>query len=101
ISFHYTAIESTGATGTTTCSYGDDSIPVAQEIPPHLMEQLPLDSNGVKCGEFQVIRELAGEGVILELGYMSTPSDVAVFSQEEYWNQVADAIYNALVIYYQ
>ncbi|KAF3299615.1 SH3 domain-containing protein [Carnobacterium sp. PL12RED10] len=101
ISFHYDAIESTGASGTTAYYYGDDSIPVAQEIQAQLMEQLPLESNGVKFGDFQVIRELAGEGVLLELGYMSTPSDVAVFSQEEYWNQVADAIYNALVIYYQ
>src|SRR5699024_6183056 len=73
ISFHYDAIESTGASGTTAYYYGDDSIPVAQEIQAQLMEQLPLESNGVKSGDFQVIRELAGEGVLLELGYMSTP----------------------------
>lgn len=101
ISFHYDAIETTGASGTTAYYYGDDSIPVAQAIQGQLMEQLPLESNGVKFGDFQVIRDLAGQGVLLELGYMSTPSDVAVFSQEEYWDQVADSIYNALTIYYQ
>ncbi|MEY8370557.1 N-acetylmuramoyl-L-alanine amidase [Aerococcaceae bacterium 50-4] len=101
ISFHYDAIETTGASGTTAYYYGDDSIPVAQAIQGQLMEQSALESNGVKFGDFQVIRDLAGEGVLLELGYMSTPSDVAVFSQEEYWNQVADSIYNGLTLYYQ
>lgn len=101
ISFHYDAIETTGASGTTVYHYGDNSIPVAQAIQGQLMEQSELESNGVKFGDFQVIRDLSGEGVLIELGYMSTPSDVAVFSQEDYWNQVADSIYNALTIYYQ
>lgn len=101
ISFHYDAIDAVSATGTTVYYYGDNSLPVAQNIQAQVMEQLPLDSNGIKFGDFQVIRDLAGEGVLLELGYMSNPNDVATFSQEEYWNQVAESVYDALVIYYQ
>lgn len=101
ISFHYDATEGVSATGTTVYYYGDDSIPVAEDVQAQLMEQLPLDSNGIKFGDFQVIRERSGEGLLLELGYMSNPNDVATFSEDEYWDQVANAIYNGLVVHYQ
>lgn len=101
ISFHYDSTEGVSATGTTVYYYGDDSIPVAEEVQAQLMEQSLLPSNGIKFGDFQVIRELQGQGMLIELGYMSNPNDVAIFSQESYWQQVADSIYNALTIYYQ
>lgn len=101
ISLHYDAYDSISASGTSTYYYDDGSIPLAQAVQAQLLEQLPLSSNGIRFGDFQVTRENPAPSLLLELGYMSNPSDVKTFTQDDYYQDVAEAVYDGLVVYFQ
>lgn len=100
ISLHYDSQETVTSSGTTAYYYNDESLKLAQYIQPQMLEQLPLPSNGIRFGDFQVLRENDIPAVLLELGYMSNPSDVATFTQEEYHNNVAETVVDGLLVYF-
>ncbi|MHC3417697.1 N-acetylmuramoyl-L-alanine amidase [Aerococcus tenax] len=101
ISLHYDAAEETTVSGTTVYYYDDASIPLSENVQAQLMEKMPLASNGTRFGNFQVIRDSRPPAILIELGYMSNPNDVKAFSQDEYYQKVAQSILNALIINYQ
>lgn len=101
ISLHYDAAEQEVYSGSTVYYYHDSSIPLAKTVQDQLLETLPIPNNGIQFGDFQVIRESENLGLLLELGYMSNPNDVSKFNQETYHQKVAEAVYQALVIYFQ
>ncbi|WP_232621063.1 N-acetylmuramoyl-L-alanine amidase [Aerococcus urinae] len=101
ISLHYDAAEETTVSGTTVYYYDDASIPLSENVQAQLMEKMPLASNGTRFGNFQVIRDSRPPAILIELGYISNPNDVKAFSQDEYYQKVAQSILNALIINYQ
>lgn len=98
-SLHYDASENPEDTGTTTYYYNKKSSQgLAESINPYLMEELPLPNNGIRFGDYQVIRDTDMPGLLFELGYMSNPKDIAAFSQESYQEQAAQSIFDGLVM---
>ncbi|MGO4960692.1 N-acetylmuramoyl-L-alanine amidase [Jeotgalibaca porci] len=101
ISIHYDSTpEGVYATGTTTYYYADSDNYVADLINDELSKNLPLPNNGSRFGNFLVLRENAQPAILLELGYMNNPDDVANFNTSHYQNLVADSILNALTDYF-
>lgn len=101
ISIHYDSTpEGVYATGTTTYYYADSDNYVANLINDELSKNLPLPNNGSRFGNFLVLRENAQPAILLELGYMNNPDDVATFNTSHYQNLVADSILNALTDYF-
>lgn len=101
ISIHYDSTpEGVYATGTTTYYYADSDNYVADLINDELSKNLPLPNNGSRFGNFLVLRENAQPAILLELGYMNNPDDVATFNTSHYQNLVADSILNALTDYF-
>ena len=101
ISIHYDSTpEGVYATGTSTYYYADSDNYVADLINDELSKNLPLPNNGSRFGNFLVLRENAQPAILLELGYMNNPDDVATFNTSHYQNLVADSILNALTDYF-
>lgn len=101
ISLHYDAAEnSQSASGSTVYQYGDDSTPLAIAVQAQLMEQGQLPNTGIKFGDFQVIRDSQMPGLLIELGYMSNLNDIAVFTQDSYYEHVAKSITDGLTIFF-
>lgn len=64
------------------------------------MRPLKTNNNGVRFGNYLVLRENDQPSILLELGYMSNLQDVRLFRTEEYQTNVAKAIATGLEQYF-
>lgn len=102
ISLHYDSSENMNeATGTTTYYYYETYGDLADTVNEALATSLPLENRGVTYGNFQVLRENTQPALLLELGYMNSDYDLAIFNTEEYQTTVANAIIEGLTTYFQ
>lgn len=100
LSFHYDSYDwDNGNSGTSTYYYYEYEKPLAEAINQALTTDLPLPNNGIRFGNYAVIRENVLPGLLLELGYMNSDQDVAQISQPDYPDKVAEAIVKALAQY--
>lgn len=99
ISLHYDSTEETGPSGTSVhyLRYSDKRL---AELFAESFKELPLQSNGIKPSNFVVLRESNAPALLLELGYMNNDSDVKIFNSNEYRQNVAQKILNALKQYF-
>ncbi|SFB91342.1 N-acetylmuramoyl-L-alanine amidase [Alkalibacterium subtropicum] len=101
ISLHYDAVpEANSMSGTTTYYYSDNERSLADVINQQLSQNVRLDNNGVRHGNYQVLRQNAQPSVLLELGYMNNDYDITLVNTPAYQSTVADAVYNALDQYF-
>lgn len=100
ISFHYDSAEEPTASGTTLYYYHEDSIPMVQAIQAQLLEQGSLPNTGFGYANYQVLRDTQMAATLIELGYMSNPSDVKTFNQDDYYQKVAKAVVDGLTVYF-
>lgn len=101
ISIHYDSTEKRNeVSGTTTYYYHDKEKPLANLVNQYLAQYGSLPNNGVRFGNFFVLRENYQPGILLELGYLSNDYDQQVVNTDAYRSQVADAIYQALNDYF-
>ncbi|MDO4671174.1 MAG: N-acetylmuramoyl-L-alanine amidase [Aerococcus sp.] len=100
ISFHYDSAEEKTASGTTLYYYQDSSIPLVKTLQAQLLEQGPLPNTGFDYANYQVLRESKMVATLIELGYMSNPSDVKVFNQDSYYKKIAKAVVDGLTVYF-
>jgi N-acetylmuramoyl-L-alanine amidase len=52
-------------------------------------------------GDYRVLRNNPATSVILELGFMSNPEDLAVIKTEDYHNSVAESVADGLKNYFE
>lgn len=100
ISMHY---DSSGTanegSGTTTFYYGENSKELAQDINDSLATFLPLDNRGFAKEDYLILRENTRPAVLLELGYINNELDATYAQSQDYYNEVAKAINDALEVY--
>lgn len=82
VSLHANGYTTSTASGTETYYARDSSIPLAKTIHRYLVEATGLRDRGVKYGNYHVIRETTMPAVLLETGFMSNASDLAVITNE-------------------
>lgn len=101
ISIHYDAVEVPNTmSGTTTYYYSEAEKELADSINHHLTQSGPLRNNGVRHGNFFVLRNNSQKAVLLELGYMNHDHDVSVINTDRYQQTIADAIFQGMSQYF-
>lgn len=73
-------------------SRGADSTRAAHAIYDRLLPASGLKGRGVKANNYAVLRETAMPAVLVELGFISNPSDCAKLVSEEWQERAAEAI---------
>ena len=73
-------------------SRGTDSTRAAHAIDDRLLPASGLKGRGVKANNYAVLRETAMPAVLVELGFISNPSDCAKLVSEEWQERAAEAI---------
>ena len=78
-----------------------ESSKLATNIHSSLINSTGAKNRGVKRNTFSVLRETAIPAVLLELGYMSSPTELAKLNTDSYQNTLAKAITNGIVAYFK
>lgn len=78
--------------GTETYYYRSDSLDFAKVLHKQVAAATGFKDNGVRIGNYKVIRETTMPAVLLEVGYLSNKSDEPAMYDEAFQNRVAAAI---------
>ncbi|MCB1036590.1 MAG: N-acetylmuramoyl-L-alanine amidase, partial [Acidobacteria bacterium] len=76
-----------------------ESLRFATLVQEELNQALSLRDRGVKQAPFQVLRGAAMPAVLVELGFLSNPSEDARLQDPEYRAQLVDSLVRAIVRY--
>ncbi|WP_338555152.1 N-acetylmuramoyl-L-alanine amidase family protein [Paenibacillus sp. KS-LC4] len=99
VSVHANSFTTSTPSGTETYYARDSSIPLAKTIHRYLLEATGLKDRGVKYNNYHVIRETTMPAVLLETGFMSNPSDLAVITNEAVQMRMATGIVEGIKEY--
>ncbi|WP_334073051.1 MULTISPECIES: N-acetylmuramoyl-L-alanine amidase family protein [Paenibacillus] len=101
VSIHGNSVPSSPqTTGTETFYYKrSSSKQLAESIHKRLVEAMGLKDRGVKDGNYQVIRETHMAAVLLEVGFLSNPSDEEAMFSEDMQYKAAQAIVDGIKEY--
>ncbi len=101
ISLHYDAVEEVNSmSGTTTYYHFDSDLEIANTINRYLSQNGPLVNNGVRLGNYYVLRTNRQPSILLELGYMNNTLDTQHIDTHAYQATIVEAIYQGLRDYY-
>lgn len=101
ISLHYDAVENANTvSGTTTYYQTEANLQLANTINRYLNQNGPLPNNGVRLGNYYVLRTNRQPAVLLELGYMNNRIDTQYIDTHAYQSTIVEAIYQGLREYY-
>lgn len=101
ISLHYDAIEvANSMSGTTTYYYSESNLELANTVNRYLAQLGPLNNNGVRHGNYYVLRANNQPSILLELGYMNSDIDIQHIDTIAYQSTIVEAVYQALREYY-
>jgi len=100
VSLHYDAFPMIAINGVSTYFNSSTDRELADAMQSSLSSHLELHNRGVMQGNYRVLRHNPVPSVILELGFMSNPNDLAVIQTEAYHNSVAEAVADGLKNYF-
>ena len=100
VSLHYDSFPTIGVNGVTTYFGNGSDRGLAQNIQSSLASTVSLDNRGIMQRDFSVLRGTTAPSVLIELGFISNPNDLAIVQTAAYQNQVATAITDGLVDYF-
>ncbi len=60
-----------------------------------------MKNRGVQFGDFHVIRENSQKATLIELGYLSNPSEEMTLNSGQFQENAATGIYNGLARYFK
>ncbi|GFN30717.1 N-acetylmuramoyl-L-alanine amidase family protein [Paenibacillus xylaniclasticus] len=92
VSIHANASTSSKTNGTETYYYRQDSKAFAEIMHKHLIAATGLKNNGVRIGNYKVIRETTMPAILLESGYLSNASDCKALFDPVVQNRIAAAV---------
>lgn len=88
----------TGA-GTETYYFREDSLLLAQYVHKALVSKLGLPDGGVRKRGFYVIKNSPCPSILIEIAYLSNPSEEALLANDEFRQKVAEAVVEGLKKY--
>ncbi|WP_064092470.1 SH3 domain-containing protein [Rossellomorea aquimaris] len=100
VSLHYDSIYDSSVAGHTTYYYQNYQRDLAVDVNESLANRLPTRDRGVKVGNYHVIRENKQKAVLLELGFLSNPTEEANVNSLYFQDLAATAIYQGLSNYF-
>lgn len=100
ISIHYDAINDRSVKGFTTYYYGGPDEALADSVHNGLSDSMTVKNRGIHHGNFLVLRDNTAPSVLLELGFISNPSEEASINNDRFREMAATGIYNGLTEYF-
>ncbi len=101
ISLHYNSVpDLPDVTGIGTYYYHDQYEPLARYIQTELIKESGDNDRGMGFGDFQVIRQNAKPGVLIELGFISNPEIEQLLLTNAYQKKLVTGIVNGLQHYF-
>lgn len=76
-----------------------ESIELAQHIQRGISRQALINNRGVKQGRFRVLKYSQVPSVLLEIGYLTNPSDRYNLQRNSYQNRLADQLAQSIIAY--
>ncbi len=102
LTIHQNFMKNSSVSGTEIYYYrGDNEAKVlGQLIMKEITEKLGMVNRGVKTAEFYLLRDINVSGLHIEVGYLSNPSDEEKLMNNDFKNQIAEAIAEAFICYF-
>ncbi|MFG6494476.1 SH3 domain-containing protein [Fictibacillus sp. UD] len=102
VSLHYNSAADKSATGLLTFYYGQKDIKLADSVHTGLLQaNTGLKGGNVRFGNFHVLRENKQPAVLVELGFLSNPSDEMTIKTNSFQSKAAAGITSGLAKYFQ
>lgn len=94
VAIHSNSADASGARGMETYYYSGNSEgkQLAQSIQTELINSTGLIDRGVMTANFYVIKNTSAPSVLVEIGFISNPTEEALLGNEEFQDKVAEAI---------
>ncbi|WP_227394325.1 N-acetylmuramoyl-L-alanine amidase [Jeotgalibacillus aurantiacus] len=106
VSIHANAIGNSTVSGAETfydVQYNDNAVEssyLAREVQREIVTRAGMRDRGIKSEAFYVLRNQNIPAILVELGFMTNPSDLAKLTSSAYMEIYATAIYDGIVDYY-
>lgn len=100
ISVHYDSTDSPSINGFTTYYMHNYQKGLAQSVHKALGEKLSLRDRGAQPGNYLVLRENRQQAILIELGFLSNPSEERLVNTDQFREQASLGIYNGIVSYF-
>jgi N-acetylmuramoyl-L-alanine amidase len=101
ISIHYDSSLNRSANGLTIYYYKEKDRMLAQSLSSQLSHLSSVSNRGIRFGDYHVLRENKQRSVLLELGYLSNPTEEQIIASTNYQQEVTEAICRGLVDYFE
>lgn len=100
ISLHYDSIKDSSVRGLSTFFYHPWQKKLAVDIHSALIDQTNMEDRGARFGDYYVIRENNRNAILIELGFLSNPSEELLVTTDQYQDSAATGIYEGLARYF-
>ncbi len=100
ISLHYDAIDNSSVRGFTTYYMHGYQKELAKYVHNGLGNMISLKDRGTQPGDYLVLRENKQKAILIELGYLSNPSEERNVTTQNYREQATHGIYNGIINYF-
>lgn len=100
ISIHNDALETPNANGATVYWFHEQQEGLAQTLNASIQKKAMLSNRGTRQENYQVLRQTEMPAVLLELGYISNPTDTVMMKDKNHRQIVEQAIVDGLESYF-
>jgi N-acetylmuramoyl-L-alanine amidase len=101
VSIHYNSSPKK-VSGTLTFFYSEsDDLKLARAIETRLGQGIGLKSNGLSFGDYHILRENRIPATLVELGFLTNPTDESIVRKSSYQKKAATAIAEGLADYFR
>lgn len=100
ISIHNDSLDSPNANGATVYWFKDNQETLAETLSASIEKKSLLSNKGTRQENFQVLRQTNKPAVLLELGYISNPTDEVMITDQFHRQVVEEAVVDGLKQYF-
>ncbi|ASA26509.1 cell wall hydrolase [Paenibacillus donghaensis] len=101
VSIHYNSSPKK-VSGTLTFYYSEaDDLRLARALETRLGQGIGLKSNGISFGDYHILRNNGAPAALVELGFLSNPTDESTVRTSSYQKKAARAIANGMADYFR
>ncbi|QDS34062.1 N-acetylmuramoyl-L-alanine amidase [Brevibacillus brevis] len=99
ISLHGNTYTDPTVSGTETYYFHPESLLLAESIQKHVRDATGFQDRGVKKGDFFVVKDTNMPAVLLEVGYLTNPSDEQKLFEEDFQYRIAASVIEGIQDY--
>ncbi|WP_144511178.1 SH3 domain-containing protein [Bacillus sp. FJAT-22090] len=100
ISLHYDAVDNSAVRGYTTYYMHSYQKKLAEYVHDGLGDMVSLKDRGTQPGNYLVLRENKQKAILIELGYLSNPTEERNVTTRQFREQATHGIYNGIINYF-